>query len=148
VARLRPLKTHETGKNGIFRHPAAGKVAGSPLRASAARSRRPSAGASPRSSHLCSPARMRRAVADFATSSFERIALKRFLLQWPTLVTLVMFPVLVYMYVRLARREERDALAEFGEAYAHYAATTPAFIPRFSAPQRRSGVTNLKGDPS
>jgi len=71
-----------------------------------------------------------------------------FLLQWPTLVTLVMFPVLVYMYVRLARREERDALAEFGEAYAHYAATTPAFIPRFSAPQRRSGVTNLKGDPS
>lgn len=49
--------------------------------------------------------------------------------QWPTLLTLVMFPVLVWMYVRLARREEREALAEFGEAYTHYAASTPAFCP-------------------
>ena len=32
-----------------------------------------------------------------------------FLFQWPTVVTLVMFPILVFMYVRLARREERDA---------------------------------------
>jgi protein-S-isoprenylcysteine O-methyltransferase Ste14 len=54
-----------------------------------------------------------------------------FLLQWPTLVTLVMFPILVFMYVRLARREEQDAHAEFGEAYARYAAITPAFIPGF-----------------
>lgn len=53
-----------------------------------------------------------------------------FLLQWPTLLTLVMFPILVVMYVRLARREEREALAEFGEAYAHYATNTPAFFPR------------------
>ena len=52
-----------------------------------------------------------------------------FLLQWPTLLTLVMFPVLVWMYVRLARREEREALAEFGEAYTRYAASTPAFFP-------------------
>ncbi|HKZ77488.1 MAG TPA: isoprenylcysteine carboxylmethyltransferase family protein [Pyrinomonadaceae bacterium] len=52
-----------------------------------------------------------------------------FLLQWPTLLTLVMFPVLVWMYVRLARREERDALKEFGEQYARYAQITPAFIP-------------------
>jgi protein-S-isoprenylcysteine O-methyltransferase Ste14 len=53
-----------------------------------------------------------------------------FLLQWPTLPTLVMFPILVVMYVRLARREEREALAAFGEAYAPYAANTPAFFPR------------------
>lgn len=53
-----------------------------------------------------------------------------FLIQWPTLITLIMFPILVTMYVRLARREERDALAEFGDAYARYAATTPAFFPR------------------
>src|SRR5215217_6169634 len=53
-----------------------------------------------------------------------------FLLQWPTLLTLVMFPVLVTMYVRLARREEREVLAEFGEVYARYAAVTPAFLPR------------------
>jgi protein-S-isoprenylcysteine O-methyltransferase Ste14 len=54
-----------------------------------------------------------------------------FLSQWPTVLTLAMFPVLVGMYVRLARREEREVRAEFGEAYARYAATTPAFIPRF-----------------
>jgi len=53
-----------------------------------------------------------------------------FLLQWPTILTLLMFPVLVYMYVRLARREEREVLVEFGEAYARYAAQTPAFLPR------------------
>ena len=53
-----------------------------------------------------------------------------FLIQWPTIITLVMFPILVFMYVRLARREEREALAEFGEAYATYAARTPAFFPR------------------
>jgi methanethiol S-methyltransferase len=53
-----------------------------------------------------------------------------FLLQWPTLVTLAMFPVLVYMYVRLARREERMVATEFGEQYASYAKRTPAFFPR------------------
>ena len=52
-----------------------------------------------------------------------------FLLQWPTLVTLIMFPILVYMYIRLARREERDALAEFGDEYANYMQRTPAFLP-------------------
>ncbi len=53
-----------------------------------------------------------------------------FLLQWPTLLTLVMFPILVWMYVRLARREEREVQAAFGETYVRYAAVTPAFIPR------------------
>jgi len=53
-----------------------------------------------------------------------------FLLQWPTLLTLAMFPVLVFMYVRLARIEERETRAEFGEAYDRYAAATSAWIPR------------------
>ena len=55
-----------------------------------------------------------------------------FLLQWPTLVTVVMFPILVVMYVRLARREERESLAQFGETYAQYAAATPGFLPRLT----------------
>ncbi len=54
-----------------------------------------------------------------------------FLVQWLTLITLVMFPILVYMYLRLARAEEREAEARFGEQYRQYAARTPAFIPRF-----------------
>lgn len=52
-----------------------------------------------------------------------------FLLQWPTLVTLIMFPILVFVYARLARTEERWALAQFGDEYRRYQANTPAFIP-------------------
>jgi Cu+-exporting ATPase len=58
-----------------------------------------------------------------------------FLFQWPTLATLVMFPILVWIYVRLARREEAIAGAEFGEAWRTYARSTPAFIPRLRAPE-------------
>ena len=61
-----------------------------------------------------------------------------FLLQWPTLLTLVMFPILVWMYVRLARQEEREALAAFGEAYARYAERVPGFIPRLHRLAERS----------
>ncbi|WP_068878724.1 MULTISPECIES: isoprenylcysteine carboxylmethyltransferase family protein [unclassified Phenylobacterium] len=53
-----------------------------------------------------------------------------FLLQWPTLLTLLMFPVLVVMYWRLALAEERATIAEFGEAYRAYMRSTPAFVPR------------------
>ena len=63
-----------------------------------------------------------------------------FLVQWPTLVTLAMFPVLVVMYVLLARREERDEEAAFGEAYRRYAERTPRFFPHWrSATPVRSG---------
>lgn len=55
-----------------------------------------------------------------------------FLLQWPTLVTLVMLPILVVVYVRLARREEQEALSQFGDAYLVYAKSTPGFVPRMS----------------
>ena len=55
-----------------------------------------------------------------------------FLLQWPTILTLAMFPFLVWMYARLARQEERDTLATFGTTYTDYAARVPAFIPRLS----------------
>lgn len=52
-----------------------------------------------------------------------------FLLQWPTLLTLLMFPILVWMYVKLARNEEKDALVMFGDEYQRYFDNTPAFIP-------------------
>ena len=56
-----------------------------------------------------------------------------FLLQWPTLLTLAMFPVLVFMYVRLARIEERESLRQFGDAYRIYMARVLGFIPRFGS---------------
>lgn len=65
-----------------------------------------------------------------------------FLVQWPTLLTLAMFPVLTVMYVKLAKSEEREAIAEFGNVYTAYAADVPAFIPRL---QRFFGPS-LTGD--
>ncbi len=56
-----------------------------------------------------------------------------FLFQWPTLVTLAMFPILLFMYIHLARSEERDARMQFGDAYTRYAANTPAFFPGFGS---------------
>lgn len=53
-----------------------------------------------------------------------------FLLQWPTLVTLLMFPILVAMYALLARREERESIVRFGDAYRQYMQDVPAFFPR------------------
>lgn len=53
-----------------------------------------------------------------------------FLLQRPTLVTVAMFPVLVWVYVRLAKREEEASRAEFGVAWDGYARTVPRFIPK------------------
>jgi protein-S-isoprenylcysteine O-methyltransferase Ste14 len=52
-----------------------------------------------------------------------------FLLQWPTIPTVVMFPVLVIVYARLAKREEAEVAAEFGDEYAAYRARTPALWP-------------------
>lgn len=61
-----------------------------------------------------------------------------FLLQWPTLLTLLMFPVLVVMYVRLARREEVEVREHFGTEYNRYAERTPAFFPRLGRKKQGS----------
>ena len=54
-----------------------------------------------------------------------------FLLQWPTLLTLLMFPVLLVMYGRLAVTEEAEMRMQFGQAYEDYAQDTPRFFPRW-----------------
>ena len=59
-----------------------------------------------------------------------------FLLQWPTIITVLLFPILVVTYVRLAHQEERSALAEFGERYRQYMEQVPAWWPRSSGRQR------------
>ncbi|GMV05254.1 MAG: hypothetical protein AMXMBFR53_15330 [Gemmatimonadota bacterium] len=69
-----------------------------------------------------------------------------FLLQWPTLLTLAMFPVLAFMYYRLALREEREALRVTGDAYRAYAERVPRFIPRVGTRQggRDGGGPNME----
>ncbi len=49
---------------------------------------------------------------------------------WPTLITLLMLPVLLVAYYRLAKMEEADALARFGDAYRRYQATSGMFWPK------------------
>ena len=56
-----------------------------------------------------------------------------FLLQWPTLVTLAMYPILVFMYAHLAKKEEAEMLGRFGGEYAAYANATPRFFPKLGA---------------
>jgi len=56
-----------------------------------------------------------------------------FLLQWPTILTLAMFPVLVFMYWRLAKIEERESLAAFGDVYRNYMKQVPGFFPHLGS---------------
>lgn len=52
-----------------------------------------------------------------------------FLFQWPTLLTLLMFPILLVMYARLAITEEAQMRKQFGAEFEDYAARTPRFLP-------------------
>ena len=68
-----------------------------------------------------------------------------FLLQWPTLPTLVMFPILLIVYKRLALREERVVEQEFGETYQRYRDATPALIPKFkSSHSKEASISTAK----
>ena len=60
-----------------------------------------------------------------------------FILMWPTILTVAMFPFLVFMYVRLARTEEKAVRAQFGDAYDEYKSATPEFIPKLNAEASR-----------
>jgi protein-S-isoprenylcysteine O-methyltransferase Ste14 len=53
-----------------------------------------------------------------------------FLIQWPTLITLILWPFLIFAYYRLAKREEADVAKQFPEEFAAYKAAVPAFFPR------------------
>lgn len=56
------------------------------------------------------------------------------LVQWPTILTVLMAPVLVVAYVRLGWREERELEARFGEAYRAYRRRAPGFVPALPVP--------------
>ena len=51
------------------------------------------------------------------------------LIQWPTIITVLMFPVLIYVYYRLSKREENEMLILFGDEYRKYLENTPMFLP-------------------
>jgi protein-S-isoprenylcysteine O-methyltransferase Ste14 len=49
--------------------------------------------------------------------------------RWLNPTLLIMYPILLILYYKLARREEKQVLKEFGEAYSKYKETTPMFFP-------------------
>lgn len=67
-----------------------------------------------------------------------------FMIQWPTLATLILWPFVIWMYVRLARREERDVLEKHPEEYGTYMERTPMFFPGL---RNRTGSQSVGIDP-
>ena len=61
------------------------------------------------------------------------------LCEWATLPMLIMYPIRVWLYARLARKEEADMRVEFGPAYDEYRAKTGMFLPRL-LPARKAAV--------
>ena len=55
------------------------------------------------------------------------------LLHWPTLLTLIFFPVLLVVYYRLAASEDAALQQYFGEEFETYKRQTPRFIPRLGS---------------
>lgn len=53
------------------------------------------------------------------------------IVHWPTIFSIILFPVIIFAYVRLALSEENKVIEKFGEVYLSYKANTPAFIPRW-----------------
>src|SRR5690606_25496611 len=60
------------------------------------------------------------------------------LVDWATLPMLIMWPILAVLYYRLAKREEKEMLAEFGPQYEEYCRHTGMFLPRLVSPRSTS----------
>ncbi|MFQ5553068.1 MAG: methyltransferase family protein [Thermoplasmata archaeon] len=55
---------------------------------------------------------------------------------WPTIPTAIMWPVLVFLYYKQAKKEEAYLLEKYGEAFMEYERKVPGFLPRI---RRRPG---------
>lgn len=51
------------------------------------------------------------------------------IVHWPTLFSIALFPFIVLVYVRLARKEEKKVIEKFGEEYLEYRRHVPMFLP-------------------
>jgi protein-S-isoprenylcysteine O-methyltransferase Ste14 len=60
------------------------------------------------------------------------------LIVWPTIPTIVLWPVLTFLYYRQGKREEGVLSEKFGEQFGEYAKKTPMFLPRIRLPRVRN----------
>ena len=51
-------------------------------------------------------------------------------IQWLTIITTALWPVLAFLYYRLSKIEEKESEAKYGEEFLEYKRKTPRFIPR------------------
>ncbi|OZB14199.1 MAG: isoprenylcysteine carboxyl methyltransferase [Marinobacter sp. 34-60-7] len=65
---------------------------------------------------------------------------------WPTLFSIALFPVIVLVYVWLAKREEKQMLTRFGDAYRIYQQQVPMFIPRWGQWRRLADASRDRTD--
>jgi len=72
------------------------------------------------------------------------IIITAFIIQWPTLITLIMYPFLVVMYYRLALREEKEVMLRFPARYSAYQRKTPMFFPSLLKQKIRRRLPNAK----
>jgi protein-S-isoprenylcysteine O-methyltransferase Ste14 len=66
------------------------------------------------------------------------------LLDWATLPMLIMWPVMTVLYYRLALREEREMVQQFGDEYLHYKLQTGMFIPKIFRTKKINDIMKLK----
>lgn len=52
------------------------------------------------------------------------------IVHWPTIVSVLAFPVILVAYTLLAHKEERKMLEQFGDKYRTYQQRVPMFLPR------------------
>lgn len=71
------------------------------------------------------------------------IALFGQLVHWPTVLTLLLFPIIVWVYVRLARREEEQMTEESGAAYEDYRRRVPMFFPKWGTWRKLFGAVRF-----
>ncbi len=55
-----------------------------------------------------------------------------FIIQWPTILTVIMWPILLVMYIRLAKKEEKEMEEKFGEEYLRYKEEAPMLLKIFN----------------
>ena len=68
------------------------------------------------------------------------IVMAAMLIQWPSITALVMAPILLIVYYRLSRKEERNMIEKFGNEYRQYMMRTKMFIPSLRRSHRRSFI--------
>ena len=63
------------------------------------------------------------------------------LIHWPTIPTVIMWPILVIMYYKLAKKEEKEMEKTFGERFLLYKKKVPMLIPKMKEFGSRGKIT-------